>query len=200
LLIVDVFFSVSGRLLSFGLHKADISIVNRNALQRLETAILGGIGWFRYFFPNKVAHMVLDEVTFLVPNTSDSEDVKSSKLLCFKMLQTLAVVLGYDLRSCQVVMSSSTPEICTMDIGMGFAKHCSRILHLYLDSQSMIYLFQTRTRFTSKLFLPWRMLTTSKLCVSNSSTAPFFGFHVVHRPVILQEFDYSNTPLSLYWA
>jgi hypothetical protein len=101
----------SGRIIS---SKFDMSFSDRKALERLRTAILRGIGWFRIFYPNKFAHIVLDEVTFLIPNPADPEAVKASKRSCFEQLQALAVILGHEFRSCRVVMSSSSPEILQM--------------------------------------------------------------------------------------
>lgn len=99
-------------------ERSDVQVENSDALERLRTAILRGIEWFQYFRPDMIVHLVLDEATFLVPTPNDSEDVRVSKLGCFQRLMTLAIMLGHDLRSCRVVLSSSTPEICDLGVGM----------------------------------------------------------------------------------
>ena len=105
------------RSVSIGPIKADVVSVNRNSFIRLRSSILRGIALFRYFHPAKNAHLVLDEASFLVPDPDDSVEVIASKRECFKRVLTLAIMLGHDFRSCQVVLSSSTPEICQMGVG-----------------------------------------------------------------------------------
>ena len=111
---------VADRLFRF---KTDVQVKNSEALERLRAAILRGISWFQFFRPNKIVHLVLDEATFLVPTPNDTVDDRASKLGCFQRLMTLAIMLGHDLRSCQSVLSSSTPEICDMPVGAVFARH-----------------------------------------------------------------------------
>lgn len=120
--------------LAVGPFKPEAPVADRRALERLQTAIVRGIGWFRVFYPNKIAHLVLDEATFLIPNPSDSEAVKTSKRICFDVLLQLAIRLGLDSRSCQVVMTSSTPEIFDMGIGTAFARSFCFVSHLVCES------------------------------------------------------------------
>jgi hypothetical protein len=102
----------------------DLESLNGDALTRVSQALLRGLEWFRFFHPDKIAYVVLDEVTFLIPRPSDKEDAVRSKNACFRALQDLAITLAHDSHMCRFVVTSSTPEIFKMNPGRVYVCVC----------------------------------------------------------------------------